>query len=195
VLGLQPGQVFAELVALGDLAPLRGEPAAPGATVEIDEGIGYDNLRVTAVVDLGFRGVDEACAPLQIIGRGKSKSLETQQRKWLKRRQAIEPTIGHNKSDNLMDGCWRGGSSGAAPHTVACIGIVLRIPALATGRADRGSTGDARGLRQVWRPGEDGFCRSDYLRSCGLGRQRVIMMRLSGSFDVGSEICICPAIS
>ncbi len=41
----------------------------------------------TAVVDLGFRGVDEACAPVQIIHRGKFKSLDAQQRKWLKRRQ------------------------------------------------------------------------------------------------------------
>jgi transposase, IS5 family len=37
----------------------------------------------TAVVDLGFRGVDEACAPVQIIHRGKFKSLDAQ-RKWLK---------------------------------------------------------------------------------------------------------------
>ena len=50
----------------------------------------------TAVVDLGFRGVDEACAPVQIIHRGKFKSLDAQQRKWLKRRQAIEPAIGHS---------------------------------------------------------------------------------------------------
>ena len=72
----------------------------------------------TAVVDLGFRGVDEACAPVQIIHRGKFKSLDAQQRKWLKRRQAIEPAIGHTKSDNRMDRCWLGGSSGDALHAV-----------------------------------------------------------------------------
>ena len=74
----------------------------------------------TAVVDLGFRGVDEACAPVQIIHRGKFKSLDAQQRKWLKRRQAIEPAIGHTKSDNRMDCCWLGGSSGDALHAVLC---------------------------------------------------------------------------
>ncbi len=74
----------------------------------------------TAVVDLGFRGVDEACAPVQIIHRGKFKSLDAQQRKWLKRRQAIEPAIGHTKSDNRMDRCWLGGSSGDALHAVLC---------------------------------------------------------------------------
>ena len=74
----------------------------------------------TAVVDLGFRGVDEACAPVQIIHRGKFKSLDAQQRKWLKRRQAIEPAIGHTKSDNRMDRCWLSGSSGDALHAVLC---------------------------------------------------------------------------
>ena len=75
---------------------------------------------ITAVVDLGFRGVDEACAPVQIIHRGKFKSLDAQQRRWLKRRQAIEPAIGHTKSDNRMDRCWLGGSSGDALHAVLC---------------------------------------------------------------------------
>ncbi len=74
----------------------------------------------TAVVDLGFRGVDEACAPVQIIHRGKFKSLDKQQRRWLKRRQAIEPAIGHTKSDNRMDRCWLSGSGGDALHAVLC---------------------------------------------------------------------------
>lgn len=74
----------------------------------------------TAVVDLGFRGVEAACAPVQIIHRGKFKSLDAQQRKWLKRRQAIEPAIGHTKSDNRMDRCWLGGSTGDALHAVLC---------------------------------------------------------------------------
>ena len=74
----------------------------------------------TAIVDLGLRGVDEACAPVQIIHRGKFKSLDAQQRRWLKRRQAIEPAIGHAKSDNRMDRCWLGGSSGDAIHAVLC---------------------------------------------------------------------------
>ena len=74
----------------------------------------------TAVVDLGFRGVDQACAPVQLIHRGKFKSLDAQQRRWLKRRQAIEPAIGHAKSDHRMDRCWLGGSTGDALHAVLC---------------------------------------------------------------------------
>jgi transposase, IS5 family len=74
----------------------------------------------TAVVDLGYRGVDEACAPVQIIHRGKFKSLGVQQRQWLKRRQAIEPAIGHAKSDHRMDRCWLQGATGDALHAVLC---------------------------------------------------------------------------
>jgi transposase, IS5 family len=74
----------------------------------------------TAVVDLGFRGVDAAVAPVLIIHRGKFKSLDAQQRRWLKRRQAIEPAIGHTKSDNRMDRCWLSGSTGDALHAVLC---------------------------------------------------------------------------
>ena len=68
-----------------------------------------DNIGVkptTAVVDLGFRGIDEDVAPVHVIHRGKFKSLTQEEKRWLKRRQAIEPMIGHTKSDNRMDRCW-----------------------------------------------------------------------------------------
>jgi IS5 family transposase len=58
------------------------------------------------VVDLGFRGVDHDNPQVEIIHRGKYKSLTKQQRRWLKRRQAMEPAIGHLKSDHWMDRCW-----------------------------------------------------------------------------------------
>ena len=74
----------------------------------------------TAVVDLGFRGVDDEVAPVQVIHRGKNKSLTTTQRRWLKRRQTIEPAIGHAKLDHRMDRCWLGGAAGDALHAVLC---------------------------------------------------------------------------
>lgn len=43
---------------------------------------------------------------IEIIHLGKAKSLTQQQRRWLKRRQAIEPVIGHLKSDHRMSRCW-----------------------------------------------------------------------------------------
>lgn len=74
----------------------------------------------TAVVDLGFRGVDDEVAPVQVIHRGKNKSLSTTQHRWLKRRQAIEPAIGHAKLDHRMDRCWLSGAAGDALHAVLC---------------------------------------------------------------------------
>ncbi len=53
----------------------------------------------TAYVDLGNRGVDASLNEVKLIHRGKIKSLTKQQRKGLKRRQAIEPIIGHVKQD------------------------------------------------------------------------------------------------
>lgn len=72
------------------------------------------------VVDLGFRGVDGDNHGVEIIHRGKFKSLTDQQRRWLKRRQAVEPAIGHLKHDNAMDRCWLQGVTGDALHAVLC---------------------------------------------------------------------------
>jgi IS5 family transposase len=72
------------------------------------------------VVDLGFRGVDAANPGVEIIHRGKFKRLTEPQRRWLKRRQAVEPAIGHLKHDNAMDRCWLQGATGDALHAVLC---------------------------------------------------------------------------
>ncbi|MGA8863962.1 MAG: IS5 family transposase [Gallionella sp.] len=72
------------------------------------------------VVDLGFRGVDADNPDKEIIHRGKFKSLSPQQKGWLRRRQAIEPAIGHLKSDNRMDRCWLQGALGDALHAISC---------------------------------------------------------------------------
>jgi transposase, IS5 family len=72
------------------------------------------------IVDLGYRGVDVDNPGVQIIHRGKYKSLTNLQRKWLKRRQAIEPLIGHTKSDHGMQRCWLQGELGDALHALSC---------------------------------------------------------------------------
>lgn len=74
----------------------------------------------TAVVDLTYRGVDGEVAPVQVIHRGKSKRLGAAQKAWVRRRQAIEPVIGHLKADHRMDRCWLKGSQGDALHAVLC---------------------------------------------------------------------------
>lgn len=72
------------------------------------------------VVDLGFRGVDADNPDKEIIHRGKFKSLSAKQKKWLKRRTAVEPAIGHLKSDHRMDRCWLQGALGDALHSISC---------------------------------------------------------------------------
>ena len=72
------------------------------------------------IVDLGYRGVDADNPGVQIIHRGKYKSLSDHEKKLLKRRQAIEPLIGHTKADHRMDRCWLQGAVGDALHALSC---------------------------------------------------------------------------
>ena len=46
--------------------------------------------------------------------------MTDQQKRWLKRRQAIEPMIGHAKSENRIDRCWLQGALGDALHALSC---------------------------------------------------------------------------
>jgi IS5 family transposase len=72
------------------------------------------------IVDLGYRGVDADNPGVQIIHRGKYKSLTDHEKRLLKRRQAIEPLIGHTKADHRMDRCWLQGALGDALHALSC---------------------------------------------------------------------------
>jgi transposase, IS5 family len=81
------------------------------------------------VADLGFRGkeVDADNAGVQIIHRGRLKSLSPHERRLLKRRQAVEPAIGHLKFDHRLDRCWLQGALGDALHAISCaVGYNLR---------------------------------------------------------------------
>ena len=71
-------------------------------------------------VDLGYRGVDAENPDVRIIHRGKPKRLTAQERRQLKRRQAIEPIIGHLKADHRMDRCHLKGEQGDRLHAVLC---------------------------------------------------------------------------
>jgi IS5 family transposase len=48
------------------------------------------------------------------------KTLSSTQRKWLKRRQAIESIIGHVRQDHGMRHCWLKGQTGDALYAVLC---------------------------------------------------------------------------
>jgi IS5 family transposase len=87
-------------------------------TTNLLQDLGHSPTQV--IVDLGFRGVDADNPGIEIIHRGRYKSLTAHQKRWLKRRQAIEPMIGHTKSDNRMDRCWLQGALGDALHALSC---------------------------------------------------------------------------
>lgn len=61
-----------------------------------------------------------SCTPCMSGRAGKYQSLTRQQRRWLKRRQTVEPAIGYLKSDHRMDRCWLKGQLGDALHAVLC---------------------------------------------------------------------------
>ncbi|MDB5928820.1 MAG: transposase, family, partial [Polaromonas sp.] len=84
------------------------------------EDIGVKPQQV--VVDLGYRGkdVDAANPGVQIIHRGRYKTMSQHERQLLKRRQAVEPAIGHLKADYRMRRCWLAGAAGDALHALCC---------------------------------------------------------------------------
>jgi IS5 family transposase len=73
-----------------------------------------------AFVDLGYRGVDADNPGVQVVHRGRIKSMSQAEKKQLKRRQAIEPAIGHTKHDHRMIRCHLKGSIGDALHAISC---------------------------------------------------------------------------
>jgi transposase, IS5 family len=73
-----------------------------------------------AFVDLGYRGVDADNPSVEVVHRGRIRSMSARQKRQLKRRQAIEPAIGHVKHDNRMIRCYLRGSIGDALHAISC---------------------------------------------------------------------------
>ena len=73
-----------------------------------------------AFVDLGYRGVDKDNPGIEVVHRGRIKSMSMAEKKLLKRRQAIEPAIGHTKHDNRMIRCYLQGTVGDALHAISC---------------------------------------------------------------------------
>jgi IS5 family transposase len=73
-----------------------------------------------AFVDLGYRGVDKDNAGVEVTHQGRIKSMSQTRKKQLKRREAIEPAIGHIKHDHRMIRCNLKGSMGDALHAISC---------------------------------------------------------------------------
>ncbi|WP_159096118.1 transposase, partial [Xanthomonas fragariae] len=71
-----------------------------------------------AIVDLGDRGRE--VDGVQVLHRGKAKTLTRRQWRWIKRRQAVEPVIGHLKEDCRLRRCRLKGAQGDALHVLGC---------------------------------------------------------------------------
>uniref|UniRef100_UPI00035CD2FD IS5/IS1182 family transposase n=1 Tax=Xanthomonas oryzae TaxID=347 RepID=UPI00035CD2FD len=71
-----------------------------------------------ATVDLGYRGREVDV--VQVLHRSKAKTLTRRQWRWIKRRQAVEPVIGHLKEDCRLRRCWLKGAQGDALHVLGC---------------------------------------------------------------------------
>lgn len=72
----------------------------------------------SVIVDLGYRG--RSIEGVEVLHRGKSKQLTRAQWRWVKRRQAIEPVIGHVKDDCRMRRYPLKGQVGDTLHAVLC---------------------------------------------------------------------------
>ena len=71
-----------------------------------------------AFVDRGYRGVE--ADGVQIRKSGQRRSVPHGFKAMIKRRSAIEPTIGHMKNDGKLGRNWPKGSLGDAMHAVLC---------------------------------------------------------------------------
>ena len=148
------------------------------------EDIGVKPKQV--VVDLGYRGkdVDAANPGIQIIHRGRYKSMDKHERKLLKRRQAVEPAIGHLKADHRMNHCWLKGAIGDALHALSCaVGYNLRTADAGSGAS--GLEGPFAGLRSGALGG--GVNRSPR-RERAKGRSHRACARLSPPWHVAGRV-------
>jgi IS5 family transposase len=71
-----------------------------------------------AIVDRGFKGV--AVEGVEIYHSGQRKGISRGLRTIIRRRSAIEPAIGHMKSDGKLGRNWLKGALGDAIHAVLC---------------------------------------------------------------------------
>jgi IS5 family transposase len=90
------------------------------ATLEhVEESTGWKAKE--AYVDLGYRGHDyEGDTIVNIVDYRKMKRLTRSARRWFKRRAAIEPIIGHLKSDNRMSKNYLKGADGDVINALLC---------------------------------------------------------------------------
>lgn len=70
------------------------------------------------LADRGYRGVETPEGTRLLISH--TRRLPKRLKKLLKRRQVVEPMIGHMKSDGLLAKNWLKGATGDALHAILC---------------------------------------------------------------------------
>jgi transposase, IS5 family len=78
-----------------------------------------DTTPTTVLVDRGYRGVTPENPATRLI-MSHTRRLAPSLKRLLKRRQVVEPMIGHMKTDGLLDRNWLKGELGDALHAVMC---------------------------------------------------------------------------
>ncbi len=77
-----------------------------------------DRAPKTVIVDRGYRGVE--LDGIQILRSGQKRGITRTLHAMIRRRSAIEPTIGHMKTDGRLGRNWLKGALGDALHAVLC---------------------------------------------------------------------------
>ena len=97
---------------------MRSMPGNPydGHTVDSQIEILTGVTPKIALMDRGYRGVEPAAPTRLLVSH--TRRLPKKLKKLLKRRQVVEPMIGHMKADGLMDSNWLKGAHGVAMHAI-----------------------------------------------------------------------------
>jgi IS5 family transposase len=74
----------------------------------------------TVYVDRGYRLKKEDRLPIRTLLPDMKRQMTEEEHKLASRRQAIEPIIGHLKTDHRLDRCYLKGQMGDAIHAVLC---------------------------------------------------------------------------
>jgi IS5 family transposase len=107
----------------GVVVGMRSMPGSPydGHTLQnqLEQVEILTGVRPTmAIADRGYRGAEPPAGVRLLLSH--TRRLPRALKKLLRRRQAIEPTIGHMKADGLLARNWLKGSDGDAIHAVLC---------------------------------------------------------------------------
>jgi IS5 family transposase len=103
-----------------------------------------------ALADRGYRGVEPPAGTRLLISH--TRRLFKRLKKLLKRRQVVEPMIGHMKADGLLGKNWLKGADGDALHALLCgaghnLRMILRHLRVLFGPRRPDLTGHQRGAR------------------------------------------------